>query len=538
MYSLDLNLCKKYAIIDKNIILREGERVKDIDDLIELIMGDEKLRESKTLSEKIYRDEPILRPASQLVKKEQAKDTPQKTEAPPLLMEMRRMVYLPEAQWKSREWLFYKQGKFMEYFKEDYDSDVIFDKYYPTYSDMTLEQQRAYFGWRTKVRRGEYSPTNLSFMFVYAYELINLIGVQSPQQGYECLKALYDKLGDEQPKLKKYVSEWLYDMVIYYGLDISLLVDYELLEFDKAITVLRDSSAKVREEIFSALSTLSSYNPERSAFYKEHAEDFIAVAVESYRELELYYKNHRKNTLFDKFFGKRVCNVHRMFATAVFCHYRTVKHTSVTVSEVRRYIFRNGEWYCEEYVGRPHANKQVGELLRAVDSIMRRRFGYHKQIQQPDIIKPLVKIIELEIDKLQEEKKREEAARVDIDLSKLGGIRRAADITRDKLIVEEEADEALQVPEPAPLSEAQQPQQMEQHTALLDEGEYEFVRALLCGGDHSLAAKNAGSMPSLLADSINEKLYDIFADTVIDFDGDMPIIIEDYEEELKGMILP
>jgi hypothetical protein len=41
-----------------------------------------------------------------------------------------------------------------------------------------------------------------------------------------------------------------------------------------------------------------------------------------------------------------------------------------------------------------------------------------------------------------------------------------------------------------------------------------------------------------MADSINEKLYDIFADTVIEFDGDIPAVIEDYEEELKGMILP
>lgn len=516
--------------------------MKDIDDLIELIMGDEKLRESKTLGEKIYRDEPILRPASQLLRRDSVRETrsaPIKTEAPSRLMEMRRMVYLPEAQWKSREWLFYKQGKFMEDFEDDYESDVLFDKYYPTYSDMTLEQQRAYFGWRTKVRRGEYAPTELSFMFVYAYELINLIGVHTPQEGYDRLKALLDNYGESQPKLKKYIAEWLYDMVIYYGLDTLLIADCELRKFDDAITVLRDISSRSQEEIFSALNTVSSYNAERSAFCKAYPEDFKAVTAASYRELDEYYRNNRKNTLFDKYFGKRVCNVHRMFNSAVFCHYRTVKHTGVTVSEVRRYVFRHGEWYCEEYVGRPHANKQAGELLRAVDAIMRRRYDHPKQIQQPDIIKPLVKIIEQEIDKLLTEKKRAEAARVDIDLSKLGSIRRAADITRDKLIVEEEADDSEPIHEVAPQPEPQEETPSEaENTTPLDEGEYEFVRALLFGGDYSAAARNAGSMPSLLADSVNEKLYDIFADTVIEFDGDTPVIIEDYEEELKGMILP
>lgn len=517
--------------------------MKDIEDLIELIMGDEKLRESKSLGEKIYRDEPILRPASQLLKRGGGQDpngeintAPAKTETPPQLMEMRRMTYLPEAQWKSREWLFYKQGRFMEDYEDDFEGEVRFDRYYPTYSDMTTEQQRAYFAWRTKVRRGEYTDTCLSFMFLYAYELINLIGVKTPREGYDRLKALLDNLGDSQPKLKKYVADWLFDMAVYYGLDTSLLADSELEAFDSAIMVLRDISGRSREEIFSALNTLSSYNAERSAFYREHPEDMPDVVVGSYLDLSEYFKTHRKNTLFEKFFGKRVCNVHMMFGSAVFCHYRTVKHTCVAVNDVRRYIFRSGEWYCEEYVGRPHANKQVGELLRAVDCLMRKRCQFPKQLQQPDITKQLIKMIEQNIDRVTEEKKRAEAMRVDIDLTKLSSIRRAADLTRDKLIVEEELppfeeqaeEEILPAVDNGALA----------NETPLDEGEYRFVSALLYGGDYHAAAKSAGSMPSLLADSINEKLYDIFADTVIDHDGEIPVIIEDYEEELKGMILP
>ena len=42
-------------------------------------------------------------------------------------------------------------------------------------------------------------------------------------------------------------------------------------------------------------------------------------------------------------------------------------------------------------------------------------------------------------------------------------------------------------------------------------------------------------MLSVAAEEINETLFEDFGDTVIDFDGDTPIIIEDYENELKGM---
>ena len=43
-------------------------------------------------------------------------------------------------------------------------------------------------------------------------------------------------------------------------------------------------------------------------------------------------------------------------------------------------------------------------------------------------------------------------------------------------------------------------------------------------------------MPSILADSINEKLFDFFGDTVIDMSTDVPELIEDYIDELQGFV--
>ncbi|MBO4867367.1 MAG: TerB N-terminal domain-containing protein [Ruminococcus sp.] len=507
--------------------------MKDIDDLIELIMGDPKLRESKTLGEKVYRDEPILKRASQLVRD----IVPPKDDTPAQLMEMRRMAYSPEAQWRSREWLFGKQGSFMADFEDDFEKEVPFEHYFPTYNDMTLEQQRTYFTWRTSIRRGEYRETSLSYIFVYIYELINLIGVKNPREGYDRLKTLLEHYGETQPKLKRFVSAWLDDMVIYYGLDIALLKNSGIFEFDDALCVLLDTDSHTDDEVFSALCVMSSYSAEKSAFYKAYPEDFRAVAVRSYKAFSEYYGAHRKKTLFEKFFGKSTISVHQMFNSAVFCYYRSSPQDSVVIDDVRRCFCRGGEWFTEGYAGKPHSNKEVGKFLRAVDSLMRRNYDFKKQLQTTDITKQLSKIITEQTDILLEEKKRAEAMRVDIDLSKLGSIRRAADITREKLIVdEEEFDEDI-----LPQSDVQEDvpdERVQENTTPLDSGEYAFMQALLYGGDCQSAARNAGSMPSILADSINEKLYDIFADTVIEFDGDTPAVIEDYEEELKGMILP
>ena len=48
---------------------------------------------------------------------------------------------------------------------------------------------------------------------------------------------------------------------------------------------------------------------------------------------------------------------------------------------------------------------------------------------------------------------------------------------------------------------------------------------------------DAGQMISVLTDEINDNLYDTFGDTVLDIDENgNPVPVEDYIEELKGML--
>lgn len=48
---------------------------------------------------------------------------------------------------------------------------------------------------------------------------------------------------------------------------------------------------------------------------------------------------------------------------------------------------------------------------------------------------------------------------------------------------------------------------------------------------------NSGIMESVIVDSINEKLFEIFDDNVIDFNGLRYEVYEDYLEELKGIFI-
>ena len=43
-------------------------------------------------------------------------------------------------------------------------------------------------------------------------------------------------------------------------------------------------------------------------------------------------------------------------------------------------------------------------------------------------------------------------------------------------------------------------------------------------------------MPAVVADTINEALFDVFGDNVLDCDGDVLLAVEDYQEEILQML--
>jgi hypothetical protein len=167
-----------------------------------------------------------------------------------------------------------------------------------------------------------------------------------------------------------------------------------------------------------------------------------------------------------------------------------------------------------------------------VDSLLREKKDFRHKLSCTDVSKTTLKLIQNVIDEYYEELHRKEAKKINIDLSKLNVIRIAADITREKLLVDEEetqdtvyAAEVERTHEIAEMSDGDP----------LDTDEKELLIALLYNEDITAAAKKSGKMPSILADSINEKMFEVFSDNIIDFSEDIPRLIEDYTDELKEM---
>ena len=346
--------------------------------------------------------------------------------------------------------------------------------------------------------------------------------------------------------------------------------------------MLLEHRSRDPQQVFEALQALSAYDLSRSRLYRQYPQDVQAVACDVFGQLSEYYEKHRKTTLCEKLFGRLMNGPCRMFESAVFEDTRRYPDYEYVINPLHIYRCKNGVWSAVKFYGAARKSKELGAILKTMDSAMRGPWGL-PAIQPGNDTRLLAGMVQKAIDTLQKKKAEEaqaarkaaeEAARpkVALDLSRLSAIRQAAELTRDKLLVEEEpeegpplfaakaptespAAEALPEPEhPAPVAaepvrEEQAAFAAEQHPAEqrpaeevaaengdgLSVAEYALLHALLYGKGWAAALKPYGILVSVTADAVNEKLFDLFGDTVIVFEDDDPVVLEDYIDELKGM---
>ncbi len=494
----------------------EVQVLSDIDKLIEI--SNEKLANNSNFASRVYRDEPIIFTASQMA-----------AYTPPQYREMRKMTNSGELYYASAAKIFYHQGKFMEDFEDDFDYQGEFKRYFPTYGDMSDTQLRGYFSWRTKVRHGDVGRTSLSFAFVYVYELLNQIGTGSPEEGYYKLKNFWTAYRYIDPRIDRYVELWLKDYVIYNNLDRSLLEDFADINFDNKVLTLLDDQSHSADEVFAALNSLSSYNMEHSRFFKIYGEDVKNIVSGVFRILTDYYDKNRKNSICEKFFGKFYAEPYSLFKSAVFYNRAGIQQDFVyEINDIYKYSCQSGKWSRERFFCYKGKNQQIGLLLKTVDFLMRQKYNFKSTLKEGVTTKIFLDIINKEIEKYLEYKKEKERPKIEIDVSKLQNIRDTAMETRNKLIVEE-----YQETEPPELTVENDTCT---NTAGLGENEYLLLQCLLYGKAYDGLLKAKGLMLSVLVDAVNESLFELFNDTVLVYDGDRPELIEDYTDELKGII--
>lgn len=475
----------------------------------------------------------------------------------------------------SRAEVFRRQAECFADFEEPRSIRADFFAYYPTYSDMSMRQLQAYFSWRTKIRRGLTHPGPVGFSFVYIYELLNVVGVPTPEAAYDRLLSFWKKQRLLDSLLDCYVPGWLDSFAIWYGVDrpfLSSLFKRRAQKGEKDVTALLSGfqGELCREaSIFNALCRASSYRIEKSAFYQKESalvETFVAQCWDA------LLKTLGTEALRDWFTEEKV-RKYSLFRTAVFDATRLPSVLVYRLSDGRSTVELSqggiAQITTNECVWR--RPQEVSAFLRACESALRVRKGGRplKYAVEPAVERAIQSVL------AEKDRAAREAANParSIDLSLLAGIREDALVTQNRLIVEE-PDEAYfaeegtpfaadlpqdrvfsepierAAPVPSDQREAVEPSQAlpqseaaavpADNAALEDEetlsaAERGFLTALLAGLVE--AQRLTQGVPlSMAVDAMNEKLLPIFGDTVIEWQGGAPAVIEDYADDLAAYL--
>ncbi len=340
--------------------------------------------------------------------------------------------------------VFYRQGIFMKDFEDEYPESAPYSAYYPFYQLMGYRQLRTYFTWRTQVRRGTVRPTSLSYAFLYLYELLSNIGVDSPKEGLERILFFWREYRAHDAALDSYVVRWLKDYYIYYELPGSFREFAAENNLEGYYPELEEAQGS-----FALLCALSGYDIRKSKFYTPERRDLIEDCV-CFVEGRLGELLAGKGILLEDllFAPGRSAALWIPFQGALFYPWAPQRDRRVILSSREAYFCNRGQWIVSRNLAAGSGKKLAEYLLRQTEASLRRLTGYPRRLSADQKnLSPLLRArLEVEGIRLEDEITRaaeafyREATRtvVTVDAGRLERIRREALLTQERLTVPEE----------------------------------------------------------------------------------------------------
>lgn len=435
---------------------------------------------------------------------------------------------------------FYRQGKFMEDYEDDMPWSLTYTRFFVTYHDLTVRLLRGYFSWRAQIRRGSFSTISTSLVYLYLYELLSGIGTVSPEDALRKMEAfevgyLDSGLGEEG--IRNNLHHWMSEYAILHAMPPDMVrryMDPTLVEQDEALAALKHWSESTDEQIVEAI---LAFSPKRLG-----GSPVVAGAEGMGRHLlaEVWRQacilsSQEGEALFAKCFGRPKTYRWHPLSNAVYWDEAQVTEADYQLNPCRSYECTYGVWRVRRY-DRLYFDKDTFRvLIRCADRMLRRHLKTGRYLKENAGEARMAVYVEAAI--AAQKRKEQEAARahVHIDFSGLDQIREDAGITRERLLTEEEKESVACVMQEA---SAVMPQADNRGA-----GKVPYIRLLeklLAGEDNSSIAawlQERFLMPSVVVDAVNEALFDEIGDTVLDYDGAVITIVEDYREELTERLL-
>lgn len=331
----------------------------------------------------------------------------------------------------SREQQFVMRARELAWHVEPEHPLVPFKSYWPTYDNMSAAQFKWYFYWREKVRSGRYPDTDLSYLFLYMYELINGIGWSNPAQGWQLLEKVWRAYRQRYSKLDAYAREWLFDFSLIHRLNMPITETYNRIPRSlsnelKELEWLRIFSAEPLMLNWDLLVDLMDYEPDKSRFYQGGGrKDMKAYAPKVVAMVDAYLGKTKGQRLLDRFRPREKMTERYVFRSAVYDYDIYGRTASVMTLPISSYA---------------PLRHYITQLIRIMENKLRELRGFKGRLRgieiEPEIEELVARFLKKELQPSDNSKGKTAQPKVQIDRTKLRRIQQESDDVRDMLLVD------------------------------------------------------------------------------------------------------
>ena len=396
-------------------------------------------------------------------------------------------------------------------------------------------------------------------------------------------------------KLKRYIAQWMQDYCIVKRVSPEIAMNYmPQLDVDRstALSVLKSPENVGDEGVFSALCGISSCSLSKSSAYKKDRGRTAHLVAESWRKAASQYTAHGRD-LFTLCFGRRVTRHWYPFSNAVYYWEAATDAEKDFSYEINGCVYRckDGGFKVSSYESINFDLKRIKSFLHEADHQIRAYLKSGRYLigkPEGEWAAPFIKAA-IEDDR----RAAAEAAKpkITIDLSGLERIRQEANATRDSLLTDEERRELEEYSEYSKHTTGKESDRNRESKINIETGIHkmsvlqsgpdevscvdaavnprtessagreinikksagigredqtgqagglssaytDILRILFDGGSPDALIREKHLMPSIVADAINEALFDEIGDIVITCEDDRLSLVEEYEADLADL---
>lgn len=425
-------------------------------------------------------------------------------------------------------------------FKEDGSKcpPVSFFSFTPQYSQLTPEQLDFYLYFRRCVREGSYIKADYSYVLLLVYEIINLPDVLPPENGLSMLVYLWQTYRLTYPKLDRHLSEWVCDYCLINRID-PTSIDSAIVSEATPCCSLKEfyigldasSSSPYASALFAYASV---YNYKNSKYITEANRDFFDKHIKAAFIYAFTKVEREHHTIFAPVGQKSMIPLKtvRDAYNGALCAYNVKRRIEVSYLS------------CSRSVELRYA---VTDAVKFAENQVRAILGIRSRFHTPNLAIPLKNAIEEYFAPLKKAHKKEsekveipeydvlyEPAVSELSLSYAKDIEERSWATTELLTDGIEDYDETQKVESAPVYEPEMKEEAPaspEHDLWLKEA-LELAISQNKQGFTDLA-HSRGLLPDALCEAVNDKMYDVIGDIVLENDGDGYTVVVDYLEEIK-----